>query len=69
MGLDDIGQLSPLGEFVPGPEVVEALERGLRSDPEVEETVAMVADGSAEGALADAEGALADADGAAAPEG
>ena len=31
--------------------------------------MAMVADGSAEGALADAEGALADADGAAAPEG
>ena len=62
MGLDDIGQLPPLGEFVPGPEVVEALERGLRSDPEVEETVAMVADGSAEGTPADA-------DGAAAPEG
>ena len=62
MGLDDIGQLPPLGEFVPGPEVVEALERGLRSAPEVEETVAMVAAGSAEGTPADA-------DGAAAPEG
>ena len=62
MGLDDIGQLPPLGEFVPGPEVVEALERGLRSDPEVEEAVAMAADGSTEGSLADA-------DGAAAPEG
>ena len=61
-GLDDIGQLPPLGEFVPGPEVVEARERGLRSDPEVEEAVAMAADGSTEGSLADA-------DGAAAPEG
>ncbi len=36
MGLDGIDDLPPLGEFVPGPEVVEALERGLRSDPEVE---------------------------------
>ena len=36
MGLDAVDDLPPLGEFVPGPEVVEALERGLRSDPEVE---------------------------------
>ena len=35
MGLDALNDLPPLGEFVPGPEVVEALERGLRSDPEV----------------------------------
>ena len=35
MGLDALDDLPPLGEFVPGPEVVEALERGLRSDPEV----------------------------------
>ncbi|MEC9425569.1 MAG: SMC-Scp complex subunit ScpB [Actinomycetota bacterium] len=34
MGLDALNDLPPLGEFVPGPEVVEALERGLRSDPE-----------------------------------
>jgi segregation and condensation protein B len=34
MGLDALDDLPPLGEFVPGPEVVEALERGLRSDPE-----------------------------------
>lgn len=33
MGLDGLDDLPPLGEFVPGPEVVEALERGLRSDP------------------------------------
>ena len=35
MGLNALGDLPPLGEFVPGPEVVEALERGLRSDSEV----------------------------------
>ena len=35
MGLDVLDDLPPLGDFVPGPEVVEALERGLRSDPEV----------------------------------
>ena len=33
MGLDGLAQLPPLGDFVPGPEVVEALERGLRADP------------------------------------
>lgn len=30
MGLDALSDLPPLGEFVPGPEVVEALERSLR---------------------------------------
>ena len=35
MGLNALDDLPPLGEFVPGPEVVEALERGLRSDSEV----------------------------------
>ncbi len=35
MGLDALDDLPPLGDFVPGPEVVEALERGLRSDPKV----------------------------------
>ena len=34
MGLDGLAQLPPLGDFVPGPEVVEALEQGLRADPE-----------------------------------
>jgi segregation and condensation protein B len=30
LGLDNLDQLPPLGDFVPGPEVVEALEEGLR---------------------------------------
>ena len=30
LGLDNLGQLPPLGDFVPGPEIVEALEEGLR---------------------------------------
>jgi segregation and condensation protein B len=34
LGLDSLDQLPPLGEFVPGADVVEALERGLRADPE-----------------------------------
>jgi segregation and condensation protein B len=32
LGLDSLRQLPPLGEFVPGAEVVEALEQGLRPD-------------------------------------
>jgi segregation and condensation protein B len=32
LGLDTIGDLPPLGAFVPGAEVVEALEQGLRPD-------------------------------------
>ena len=49
MGLDALDDLPPLGEFVPGPEVVEALERGLRSDPAavlVESPVETSSDGS-----------------------
>jgi segregation and condensation protein B len=34
LGLDTLDQLPPLGEFVPGADVVEALERGLRADAE-----------------------------------
>jgi segregation and condensation protein B len=34
IGLDGIHDLPPLGEFVPGPEVVEALEQGLRAPEE-----------------------------------
>ena len=30
LGLDSLEQLPPLGDFVPGPEVVEALEEELR---------------------------------------
>jgi segregation and condensation protein B len=32
LGLDSLDQLPPLGDFVPGPEVVEALEQGLRAE-------------------------------------
>jgi segregation and condensation protein B len=35
LGLDRIGQLPPLAQFVPGPEVMDALERSLRADPPV----------------------------------
>ena len=34
LGLDTIDGLPPLGDFVPGPEVVEALEQGLRAPEE-----------------------------------
>jgi segregation and condensation protein B len=32
LGLDSLDDLPPLGDFVPGPDVAEALEAGLRSD-------------------------------------
>ncbi len=32
LGLDTLEDLPPLAEFVPGPEVMEALEQGLRAD-------------------------------------
>lgn len=32
LGLDSVDQLPPLGDFVPGPEVVEVLERGLKPE-------------------------------------
>jgi segregation and condensation protein B len=32
LGLDKIEDLPPLGDFVPGPEIMDALEQGLRSD-------------------------------------
>jgi segregation and condensation protein B len=34
LGLDTLDQLPPLGDFIPGPDTVEALERGLRSETE-----------------------------------
>ena len=43
MGIDAVSDLPPLGEFVPGPEVVEALERSLRVGPDEE---ALVVDGA-----------------------
>ena len=33
LGLDRIDQLPPLAQFVPGPEIMDALERSLRADP------------------------------------
>lgn len=35
LGLSDLDALPALGDFVPGPEVVEALEQGLRVTPDV----------------------------------
>jgi segregation and condensation protein B len=37
LGLDHIGELPALGDFVPGAEVVEQLERGLRPEPTLPE--------------------------------
>ena len=34
LGLDSVDQLPPLGEFVPGPEIMDALESSLRTDAE-----------------------------------
>ncbi|MGH9246994.1 MAG: SMC-Scp complex subunit ScpB [Acidimicrobiales bacterium] len=34
LGLDTLDELPPLGQFVPGAEVVEALEQGLRPSPD-----------------------------------
>jgi segregation and condensation protein B len=33
LGLDSIGQLPALAQFVPGPEIMDALERSLRAEP------------------------------------
>jgi segregation and condensation protein B len=35
LGLDSVADLPPIAEFVPGPEVVEILEAGLRLPPDV----------------------------------
>jgi len=32
LGIDNVGQLPPLGDFVPGADVIEALEEGMRPD-------------------------------------
>ena len=34
VGLDSLHDLPPLADFVPGPEVMDALEQGLRADAE-----------------------------------
>ena len=35
LGLDSVGELPPLGEFIPGSDVIEALEHGLRAVPDI----------------------------------
>ncbi|HEX6425257.1 MAG TPA: hypothetical protein VFZ79_17355, partial [Acidimicrobiales bacterium] len=40
LGLDAIDDLPALGDFVPGADVVEQLERGLRPEPTVAERLA-----------------------------
>ena len=44
LGLDSLEELPPLGDFVPGPEMVEALEAGLRITPDEPPTDAPPAD-------------------------
>jgi segregation and condensation protein B len=56
LGLDSIDQLPPLAQFVPGPEVMDALERSLKAEP-----AAPRQDGSNGGAGGDASAAVADA--------
>jgi segregation and condensation protein B len=48
LGLDSVDQLPPLGEFVPGPEIMDALESSLRTDAE-----AALADGAEADAATD----------------
>ena len=47
LGLESIDDLPPIAEFIPGPEVVEALEHGLRVTPEVDVVAAPVDDTAA----------------------
>jgi segregation and condensation protein B len=54
VGLDSLQDLPPLAEFVPEPEVVEALERGLHLRVEDANAAADDAPGAADGAAIDA---------------
>jgi segregation and condensation protein B len=54
LGLDSVSDLPPLGEFFPGSDVVEALERGLRVVPD-EEVIAEAGTGLTDADPADAE--------------
>ena len=55
LGLDSLAELPPLGDFVPGADVVEALEHGLRAQPivapplDATDAEADQSDGTAEG--------------------
>jgi len=40
LGLESVDDLPPIAEFIPGPDVVEALEHGLRVTPEIDITTA-----------------------------
>ncbi|MEM9042933.1 MAG: SMC-Scp complex subunit ScpB [Actinomycetota bacterium] len=39
LGLESLDDLPPIAEFIPGPDVVEALENGLRVTPEIDVSV------------------------------
>ena len=52
LGLDSVDQLPPIAEFLPGADVVEALERGLRVDDSDSIAEAAADLGSAEGTSA-----------------
>lgn len=48
LGIDSLDDLPPLGAFVPGPEVVEALEAGLRVSPDETGPVSLPGDDAAD---------------------
>lgn len=49
LGLDRIEQLPPLAQFVPGPEIMDALERSLRADPPTGRGAGVGSDGADQG--------------------
>ncbi len=49
LGLESVDDLPPIAEFIPGPDVVEALEHGLRVTPTIDVTTAPVSDLSSPG--------------------
>lgn len=53
LGLDSVDQLPSLGDFVPGPDVVEALELGLQPDVDIDITDATLAEAGEAGAVTD----------------
>jgi segregation and condensation protein B len=59
VGVDGVHELPPLSEFIPGPEIVEVLERGLRVDlvAEAQAPVGVAAEVAAARADADTESA------------
>lgn len=55
LGLDRIEQLPPLAQFVPGPEIMDVLERSLRADPTPRHEPETGPSGSADGGSHDGE--------------